>query len=100
MTPQSQVSYEKALNAHYGRANLDEKLLAALQKAGKDIHALTREDIQSFDQNHIGGNASTRALAQLVDLQEGDHVLDIGCGLGGAARGSIGSLSESRIGSL
>lgn len=86
MPPQSQVSYEEALNAHYGRANLDEKLMAALQKAGKDINALTREDLQSFDQNHVGGNASTRALAQLADLQEGDEVLDIGCGLGGAAR--------------
>ena len=80
------INYEKAINDHYGRPKLGEKLLTALQNAGKDINALTREDIQSFDQNHIGGNASTRALAQLADIQEGDYVLDIGCGLGGAAR--------------
>lgn len=87
MNPQFPTNhYEEALNAHYGRAKLDETLLAALQNAGKDINALTIEDIQSFDQNHIGGNASTRTLAQLAGIQEGNHVLDIGCGLGGAAR--------------
>ena len=80
------IPYEKAINAHYGRSNLDEKLLAALQKAGKDIDALTLEDVQSFDQNHIGGKWSTRLLAWLAGIRKGNQVLDIGCGLGGAAR--------------
>jgi SAM-dependent methyltransferase len=38
------------------------------------------------DQNHIGGLASTRRLAALCTLSADDVVLDVGCGIGGAAR--------------
>lgn len=85
-TQNDSTTYERAIDAHYGCADLTAKLLNSLQVAGKDIDSMTLEDLQSFDQNHIGGNASTRALAELAGLQEGNHVLDIGCGLGGAAR--------------
>lgn len=80
------TSYAEEINTHYGRSNLDEKILAALQEAGKDVDSLTRDDLQPFDQFHIGGVEGTRALARLAGLQEGYHVLDIGSGLGGPAR--------------
>lgn len=78
--------YAESIDSHYGQSNLDEKILAALQDAGKDVDSLTINDLQTFDQIHIGGVEGTRVLAQLVGLQEGNHVLDIGCGLGGPAR--------------
>lgn len=71
---------------HYGQAELGEKVLAALREAGKDIDALTRDDLASFDEQHDGGREATLELARLAGLREGMHVLDVGSGLGGPAR--------------
>jgi len=80
------TEYDQSINQHYGQTDLSGKILEALQNAGKDIHALTRRDISSFDEFHIGGIAETRNLAQLAGLRAGMRVLDVGSGLGGPAR--------------
>jgi SAM-dependent methyltransferase len=38
------------------------------------------------DQNHVGGARFVLELAHLAGVSQGTHVLDLGCGLGGAAR--------------
>ena len=78
--------YAHAINQHYGQAELSAKILTALQEAGKDIAALTRDDLAAFDEHHGGGREATRELARLVGLREGMHVLDVGRGIGGPAR--------------
>jgi cyclopropane fatty-acyl-phospholipid synthase-like methyltransferase len=78
--------YAHAINQHYGQAELSAKLLIALREAGKDLDALTRDDLASFDEQHDGGRETTRELARLAGLREGMHVLDVGSGLGGPAR--------------
>ncbi|HEX9709419.1 MAG TPA: class I SAM-dependent methyltransferase [Candidatus Thermoplasmatota archaeon] len=74
------------LNRHYGRPNLATDILATLQAAGKDMGALTRDDLAAFEEIHIGGRAATRELAALAGLPKGARVLDVGCGVGGPAR--------------
>jgi len=49
--------------------------------AGIDIIELMYED----DYLSIGGNESTRSLAQAAGIREDCRVLDVGCGLGGPA---------------
>ena len=78
--------YTKAINNHYGQPNLGAKILSTLQKNGKNITNLTRDDIATFDEFHLGGRRATRELAKLANLHEGMHILDIGCGIGGPAR--------------
>ena len=78
--------YAHAINQHYGQAELCAKILAALRAAGKDLDALTRDDLASFDELHDGGREGTRELARLAGLRAGMHVLDMGSGLGGPAR--------------
>ncbi len=73
------------INAHYAHGNLQEQILDALRKAGKNIDALTREDAGAFDEFHVGGRLATRLLAEKVDLK-GAYVLDVGSGIGGPAR--------------
>ena len=80
------TAYEAALNEHYGVADLGDELLAALEAAGKNVDALTRDDISSFDEFHIRGLEATRELADLAEIEDHSHVLDIGCGIGGPAR--------------
>jgi SAM-dependent methyltransferase len=78
--------YTHAINQLYGQAELSAQILAALRAAGKDLDALTRDDLASFDELHDGGRETTRELARLIGLHEGMHVLDVGSGLGGPAR--------------
>jgi len=80
------MDYPDLINRRYGQSDLADKLLAALQNAGKDIDKLTRDDLSTFDEFHSGGLEATRRLAQLAELQEAAQVLDVGCGIGGPAR--------------
>jgi len=78
--------YARSINKHYSQVNLGENILSAYERAGKDVQALTRDDISSCDEFHIRGRDATRELAQLVELRQGMKVLDLGCGVGGPAR--------------
>ena len=75
-----------ALIRQYGQPDLGNALLAALREAGKDIEALTPDDLAPFEELHIRGREATRELAALADLQVGTTVLDVGSGIGGPAR--------------
>lgn len=79
-------TYDTAVNEHYGQENLGGKILAALERAGKDVNALTRDDLALFDELHTGGRDATRTLARFAGLRDGMHVLDVGSGVGGPAR--------------
>lgn len=54
--------------------------------AGLEGRTLSYEHLLAFDQLHIGGVEQTRAMAQAAGINASHHVLDIGCGIGGAAR--------------
>lgn len=80
------LGYEDSINRQFGQQGLSAKILDALENAGKDINALRREDLSSFDEFHSGGLPATRGLAELAGLRTGMRVLDIGSGIGGPAR--------------
>lgn len=71
---------------HWGREHLAEKILESLAATGKDLEALTIDDLAATDQFHGGGKATTVRLARLVAPSPGTRVLDIGGGMGGPAR--------------
>lgn len=79
-------TYSESVNRQYGLDDMRSRILARLREAGKDVDHLTRDDLISFDEFHIGGIAETRKLAQLAGLGAGMHILDAGSGLGGPAR--------------
>lgn len=76
----------RTLEAHYGRADLGEAILAAVRDAGGDPDRPTLDDLAPFDHFHTGFQAATMALQRLADLSPGSRVLDIGGGVGGPAR--------------
>src|SRR5262249_2373961 len=71
---------------YWERKDLAETILAALAAAGKNLDALTADDLAVTDQFHGGGKPSTLRLARLLDPKPGTRVLDVGGGLGGPAR--------------
>jgi MPBQ/MSBQ methyltransferase len=82
----AEASDVQAIRDYWGRDNLGQAILDALAASGKDLGALTTDDLAPLDQFHGGGKASTVRLARLAGLQPGMHVLDVGGGLGGPAR--------------
>jgi SAM-dependent methyltransferase len=74
------------VNEHYGRRDLGEQILAAVRAEGKDPERLTADDLAPATEFHFGGKEATLALARLAGLRAGTCVLDVGGGLGGAAR--------------
>lgn len=81
---QSRVN--EAIQTHYTRTDLGDIILAALEKAGKDVNHLTPEDLAPIDEFHIRGRAATLELAQAAGLDSTKCVLDVGSGVGGTSR--------------
>ena len=52
----------------------------------KPLDALTLEDLAPVDQFHARGLPATVELADRLPIRAGQHIVDIGCGLGGPAR--------------
>jgi ubiquinone/menaquinone biosynthesis C-methylase UbiE len=71
---------------HYGSSGLAARILAALEQAGKNLSALSVEDLAPIDQFHTRGLAATRELLGAAGAKPGWRVLDVGSGLGGPAR--------------
>jgi SAM-dependent methyltransferase len=84
MTIPTQVN--ESIQAHYGRSDLGSHILAALEKAGKDLTRLTPEDLAPIDEFHIRGRAATLELARAASVDSGKRVLDVGSGVGGSSR--------------
>ena len=76
----------QAISDYWGRDGLGQAILDTLAASGKNLEALTIDDLAPLDQFHGGGKAATVRLARLAGLQPGTRVLDVGGGLGGPAR--------------
>ncbi len=74
----------QSVAGQYGRHGLAERIMTATRLAFPDGAA--SDDLGDFDQFHPGGRAATEALAAAADPKRGSIVLDVGAGLGGAAR--------------
>ncbi len=77
---------DKAVSEHYLHGNLLNAIQASLAKLGKTIDNVTIEDLAPVDEFHIGGRLATENFLGQLTLSQKDHILDVGCGLGGAAR--------------
>jgi SAM-dependent methyltransferase len=76
----------KRISDHWGQGDVYALIVAALQKMGKPLDRLTIEDLSPGDHFHARGFPATVELADRLPIKAGQHIVDIGCGLGGPAR--------------
>jgi SAM-dependent methyltransferase len=74
------------IREYWARDGLGQAILDGLAAAGKDMHALTVDDVAPADHFHGGGKPATERLARLAAPPAETRVLDVGGGLGGPAR--------------
>ncbi len=80
------MSDEQAVASHYEHGDLLNAIKLSLKKLNKTQHDVSIDDLAAVDEFHIGGRIATQNLLSQFDIAQHHHLLDIGCGLGGAAR--------------
>ena len=72
--------------AHYAQNTIIDRIEAGMDELGLTRESVSVADLGPVDEFHIGGRIATDRFLSAVGLGEHDHVLDVGCGLGGASR--------------
>jgi len=77
---------ETEVEAHYTTGALADRVREAAAAMGADPDHLTADDLKLADEFHTGGVLATEHLFDQLSIAASDHVLDIGCGIGGTSR--------------
>lgn len=71
---------------HYTHGRLLAAILEGVEKLGKSPANVSIDELSAVDEFHIGGRLATESFLDRMEMATTDHVLDVGCGLGGASR--------------
>ena len=80
------MSDPRTITDHYTSGDLLARLEARLREDGCELAHATVEALAPYDHFHGRGLEATEDMAKLLPISGTDHVLDVGCGLGGPAR--------------
>ncbi|MCF6196881.1 MAG: class I SAM-dependent methyltransferase, partial [Emcibacter sp.] len=77
---------ENSVTRHYSVGDLQKNILDGLKVTGIDLEQLTIDDLSTVDEFHIGGRKATEYMISKMPSLDNGHLLDVGSGIGGAAR--------------
>jgi len=80
------ANMEAQVATHYRRPDLEQRIVDALKREGKNPEKLTILDLAPVDEFHVGGLEATEELASRMELRPSMRLLDVGSGIGGPAR--------------
>jgi SAM-dependent methyltransferase len=83
---------------HYAATGLTELIRSALTTIAPEGETLTVVQLAPLDQFHLRGIRATKELAGAAGLEPSSRVLDLGCGIGGAARYLVATFGCEVIG--
>ena len=74
------------IREHYSSEGVVARVLTALRNANGPDVPITPDTLAPIDHFHGKGVIATEELAAILEPKASDHVLDVGCGIGGPAR--------------
>ncbi|UPK31282.1 class I SAM-dependent methyltransferase [Bradyrhizobium sp. 195] len=77
---------QQDVSQHYTHGDLVTAIRKGIESLGKKIDSVTVDDLAPVDEFHIGGRQASEDFLDQLELNPERHALDVGCGLGGAAR--------------
>lgn len=80
------MSVEADVASHYADVDLLSAIEAGVKALGKSSTTVSIADLAPVDEFHIGGRPATTELGEHLGLSADMELLDLGCGIGGAAR--------------
>jgi len=80
------MSDAHAIANHWARDDIYGLIIAKLNEMSLPLETLTLENLAPIDHFHARGFPATVELADRLDIAPDQHIVDIGCGLGGPAR--------------
>lgn len=80
------MNYSEKIADHYRHGSLLAAIQAGLEKQGLTPETVSVEDLGPVDEFHIGGREASEHVLDQLGMTASQSILDVGCGLGGAAR--------------
>jgi cyclopropane fatty-acyl-phospholipid synthase-like methyltransferase len=80
------MAIETDVASHYGNADIAQRIVAALKAANGPDAPVTVDALSAIDHFHGRSIVATEELVAVLQPQPGEHLLDIGSGIGGPAR--------------
>lgn len=74
------------ISEHYARGDLLDSIRRGVDALGRTMDSVTVDDLAAVDEFHIGGQRASQNFLSQLNIGAPDHVVDIGCGLGGTSR--------------
>ncbi len=77
---------QQDISTHYTHGDLVAAIRSGIESLGRTVDSVTVDDLAPVDEFHIGGRQATEDFLCQLHLTPEKHILDVGCGVGGAAR--------------
>jgi SAM-dependent methyltransferase len=87
---------QREISDHYTHGDLTAVIRGGIERLGKTTSSVTIDDLAPVDEFHVGGRQASEHFLDQLELTPDKRILDIGSGLGGAAR-FVGSRYRCRV---
>jgi ubiquinone/menaquinone biosynthesis C-methylase UbiE len=80
------MSLDENISRHYTHGNLLNAVIKGIERLGKSTNSVAVGELALLDEFHIGGRQASEDFLDQLNFTVDDHLIDVGCGLGGTSR--------------